>query len=557
LEPKKLKKVDLQDELKKRGLKTTGLKKVLVTRLLSAMEDKSSEDEISEDEDEKKEKPKAKVDTGSGYTKDQAYVLVNNEQDPFACVLNATDMGVGTLGKNSFYKMQILVVENKYFVYTRWGRVGEEGNFVVKECPSEKKAVIWFVKNYLEKTGISWANYISGAYEKVKKKMYPVDIELEEEEEDDDADDSITTHSSNPCILEPRLKSFLQLIFDENTILSLMKEKNIDVKKMPLGKISKKLIKTGYNVLGELEKELKKKKSDSTILKDKSNQFYTVIPHDFGVGKRPPAINNIKMVQEKYELLNVLGDIEVAASILKQEKGRKNPLQHNFHQLDCDLEALDQSSEEFKQIETYTTNTKNTAPHCRGWCMGSNIKRSIIDVFRVNRHTEAKRYEEFKDMGNRKLLWHGTTAAVVAAIFKGGLRIMPHSGGRVGRGIYLASENNKSAAYVRPSIDPFNNDTKTGLMFLCEAALGKQHCIVKDNPRLVVAPPGFDSVLAQGQSEPDPTADIIVQMDGHDVVIPQGKPIVNETKSKFTQSEYLLYKESQVRIRYILKMSWG
>jgi len=48
---------------------------------------------------------------------------------------------------------------------------------------------------------------------------------------------------------------------------------------------------------------------------------------------------------------------------------------------------------------------------------------------------------------HRKLLWHGTDVAVIAAILKGGLRIMPHSGGRVGKGIYFASENAKSAAY--------------------------------------------------------------------------------------------------------------
>ena len=50
-------------------------------------------------------------------------------------------------------------------------------------------------------------------------------------------------------------------------------------------------------------------------------------------------------------------------------------------------------------------------------------------------------------VGNRKLLWHGTNVAVVAAILKSGLRIMPHSGGRVGSGIYFASENSKSAGY--------------------------------------------------------------------------------------------------------------
>lgn len=57
------------------------------------------------------------------------------------------------------------------------------------------------------------------------------------------------------------------------------------------------------------------------------------------------------------------------------------------------------------------------------------------------------RCKEHDGITNRKLLWHGTNVAVVAAILKGGLRIMPHSGGRVGAGIYFASENSKSAGY--------------------------------------------------------------------------------------------------------------
>lgn len=57
------------------------------------------------------------------------------------------------------------------------------------------------------------------------------------------------------------------------------------------------------------------------------------------------------------------------------------------------------------------------------------------------------RFKEHDKIKERKLLWHGTNVAVVAAILKTGLRIMPHSGGRVGRGIYFASENDKSAGY--------------------------------------------------------------------------------------------------------------
>ena len=75
------------------------------------------------------------------------------------------------------------------------------------------------------------------------------------------------------------------------------------------------------------------------------------------------------------------------------------------------------------------------------------------------------------------------------------------------------------------------------------------------------APDGFDSVVALGQSEPEQTKNIQILLDGRSVVIPQGLPKPNPRllgrKSEFTQSEYLVYKESQVRIRYIIKMKWG
>lgn len=60
---------------------------------------------------------------------------------------------------------------------------------------------------------------------------------------------------------------------------------------------------------------------------------------------------------------------------------------------------------------------------------------------------QGERFKAHDKIDNRRLLWHGTKVAVVAAILKSGLRIMPHSGGRVGRGIYFASENSKSAGY--------------------------------------------------------------------------------------------------------------
>ena len=85
--------------------------------------------------------------------------------------------------------------------------------------------------------------------------------------------------------------------------------------------------------------------------------------------------------------------------------------------------------------------------------------------------------------------------AVVAAILKTGLRIMPHSGGRVGRGIYLADAQCKSAHYCHAS-------QRRALLFLIEAPLGKEHHVLRDGHHassLTEPPRGFQSVVALGQ----------------------------------------------------------
>jgi len=241
-------------------------------------------------------------------------------------------------------------------------------------------------------------------------------------------------------------------------------------------------------------------------------------------------------------MLAVLGDIEIAQNLVKEndedDVDVAHPLDANYKSLDADLETVERKSEEWEQIETYFEATKS-----------SPIK--LLDVFRVNRHSEKDKFAEFDKVGNRRLLWHGTNVAVVVAILKTGLRIMPHSGGRVGRGIYFASENSKSANYVGPA-------GNTGIMFLNEVVLGNECHIVEDDSSLRQAPKGFDSIIAKGWTEPDPSKDISVTIDDREVVIPQGKPLsmTKWAKSSFSQTEYLVYKENQCRIRYLLKIRW-
>lgn len=140
-------------------------------------------------------------------------------------------------------------------------------------------------------------------------------------------------------------------------------------------------------------------------------------------------------------------------------------------------------------------------------------------------------------------------------------------------------------------------------MFLSEVALGKEHTITKDDSSLRKAPAGYDSVVARGTVEPgtrpahmlhlcqsiqlmfsmffcshcvkvkvcsmvclvklsrlvfsDPSKDITITLEGKEIFVPQGKPKTQPkfNKSSFSQSEYLIYKESQCRLRFLLELN--
>lgn len=49
----------------------------------------------------------------------------------------------------------------------------------------------------------------------------------------------------------------------------------------------------------------------------------------------------------------------------------------------------------------------------------------FTEVFKVNRHGERERFQPFKELHNRRLLWHGSRTTNYAGILSQGLRIAP------------------------------------------------------------------------------------------------------------------------------------
>lgn len=464
-------------------------------------------------------------------------------------MLNQTNIGANN---NKFYVLQLLEAAGRFYAWTRWGRVGEAGQNALLGNGTLADAEKAFKSKFRDKTGNAWED--RGKFNPRPGKYTLIEIErsaeaarkaAEVEEKlraiDKEAARLQPKPSYAPSQLHPAVERFMALIFDHDMFKGAMASFDIDVKKMPLGQLTKAQVQRGYEVLEELEDAIEAKRARAVT--DLSSRFYTLIPHSFG-RRVPPPINTPELLQKKFDMLNVLNDIEIALGMQEADGGREDeqlqphPADQNYRKLKADLAWVDPKSEEYHILETYMTRT--AAP-------GRSLK--LVDAFRMDRKGEAERFSAHDDVAERRLLWHGTNVAVVAAIIGSGLRIMPHSGGRVGKGIYLASENGKSVWYVGWA-------GKTGVMFLAEAALGREHTITRDNPQLRAAPKGCGCVVARGRTEPDPKDDIEWEFEGRKVIVPQGKPVrqAKFDKSSFSQSEYLVYRESQVRLRYALRV---
>jgi len=107
------------------------------------------------------------------------------------------------------------------------------------------------------------------------------------------------------------------LVFDIERMKSAMLEFEIDLSKMPLGKLSRKQIETAYKILTEAQDMIKTESGSESKFLDASNRFFTLIPHDFGM-RSPPLLDNPDLVKAKIEMLDNLLEIEVLKYLIYQ-----------------------------------------------------------------------------------------------------------------------------------------------------------------------------------------------------------------------------------------------
>lgn len=329
-----------------------------------------------------------------------------------------------------------------------------------------------------------------------------------------------------------------------------MKEFEIDLKRMPLGKLSKAQIKAGYEVLKELAEVINS--GTRGELADLSSEFYTKIPHDFG-RRLPPVIDTAEKVKKKMEMLEALADMEIASKLLSQsdKEQQLHPLDSAYASLKTDLVPLDHNSEEFILCKDYVETTH--APTHSAYTL------EVLDVFKVSREGEVDRFAPSKSLGNRRLLWHGSRTTNFMGILSQGLRIAPPeapaTGYMFGKGVYFADLVSKSANYC--FTNPSNN---VGCLLLADVALGDMfeltHSLYVEKGKNL--PQGKSSTWGKGKTVPDDGSWRKHPQD-IDLTIPIGKPSPSKDvpNSTLLYNEFIVYDVAQVNLKYLLKVKFN
>ncbi|CDO69839.1 hypothetical protein BN946_scf184803.g37 [Trametes cinnabarina] len=338
---------------------------------------------------------KVPVDPMSGLV--NTHQVLETPEGVWDAMLNQTDIGKNA---NKFYVIQLLhpVGDNSQCtLYTRWGRVGENGQSQKKGPWSAATAVREFKKQFKAKAGVDWEHRVGMAPQKGKYVWLERSYEDEEEEDTSKKTDKKASSSKQEdedsmipeSKLPPEIQTLCRLIFNTSLIDAHLSSMHYDANKLPLGKLAKSTILNGFSALKSLSEVISQPNGDVArnyggfrrAVEELTGQYYSIIPHVFG-RDRPIVIDNAATLKKELELVDALGDMEIASKLIssttpKDASGRPvNPLDAHFRSLQLSkMEPVARSSGEFSALETYTRETHG-ATH-------QHYKVDVLNAFRV------------------------------------------------------------------------------------------------------------------------------------------------------------------------------
>ncbi|XP_026576412.1 poly [ADP-ribose] polymerase 2 [Pseudonaja textilis] len=458
-------------------------------------------------------------------------------------MLNQTNL---QFNNNKYYLIQLLEEDNarNYSVWMRWGRVGKPGQHSLIPCSGDlMKAKDIFTKKFLEKTKNEWNTRTT--FQKVTGKydLLHLDYRPNNANNPEAAPKETVSKPQVVSQLDLRVQALVELICNIRMMEEMVIEMKYDTRKAPLGKLKAEQIQAGYRSLQKIEACLKWSQTGSVLL-EACNEFYTQIPHDFGL-KTPPLIKTLKELQEKAQLLEALSEIRIGIKHVQSEQlDLEHPLDQSYRNLDCELQPLEKASNVFQVLERYLLSTH--APTHKDYTM------TLVEAFEVNKKKSEAVFRF--DLPNRMLLWHGSRLGNWAGILSQGLRVAPPeapmTGYMFGKGIYFADMSSKSANYCFAT-----REKDIGFLLLSEVALGECNELLEANPEAEKLLISKHSTKGLGKLAPASCVFL------HGATVPVGPAketgISNPQGYTLNYNEFVVYDPRQVRMKYLLKVRFS
>lgn len=124
------------------------------------------------------------------------------------------------------------------------------------------------------------------------------------------SDVKVETATTAKCDIEEAVSNLVVLLFDEKAMADTLKEFELDLDRMPLGKLSSDHMNGGYKILNEIMSVLENQPEDLKVklIVNLTGAFYSHIPHSFGLSN-PPLLDTKEAVVQKIQMLDAMAQV--------------------------------------------------------------------------------------------------------------------------------------------------------------------------------------------------------------------------------------------------------
>ena len=489
----------------------------------AAFLEQAEQKRVKEVFEEKKELDHVPIDREFAGEK-QYKVYYDDEKVAWDAYMTKVDLTNGPFGDFVFYKIQMIYDSNRelYIVLTRYGLIGEHGVNQRTPFNDVEEAKKEFRTIYKQKSGNEWGAEVfepkpkkyeltQASYSTVKHQDYLAPFDYE--------------NCAKPSSLEKSVEDMIEEVTNVTMYQRAMSQMHIDNDKLPVSQLKRDVIIEARDVLGEISKQIKELDELRKVglradydqmmavfgkLASLSGRYYSLVPQKIGENEVAKPITRENVLQTEFTKLDNLVNVEFTSRILLAALYRQyeiHPIKYIYNSLGVKIVPLVEGDPECDLIRAYCVNTTDE----------STIKK--IQIFKIERKGEPERFEKVAaDIGNRKLLFHGSGATNFIGLLSQGMRIAPPeaptTGFMFGKGCYFADMFQKSLSY--------STGFQSRFLLLCDVALGNAKKLYRAE-YVEKLEDKYQSVKGCGSKGPDFKNKRVVTPQGYS--LPLGRPI--------------------------------